>query len=156
NGSVFWHDPNYNSGGWNYVPNICAKDLSAGANGSVWFVTCTPDNDGSGGGFKVGMLTAVSPGVVGVQEGAGPTHATRIAVAPEGTPWIVNTLGDVYYRISQDPTVVGWGFRGGIKALDISISSHYIAYATGSGANAGRIYVRNDQPSATNTPAKAE
>src|SRR5690606_24450411 len=49
NGSVFWHSPNVNEGGWNWVQNLCARDLSFGANGALWFVTCTPDEGAAGG-----------------------------------------------------------------------------------------------------------
>jgi peptidoglycan hydrolase-like protein with peptidoglycan-binding domain len=150
NGSVWWHSANVSEGGWNNVQGFCAHDLSFGANGSLWFVTCTPDNDGPEGGFKVGKLIAIGltadTAVLGIQEGVGPTHARRIAVAPEGTPWIVNTLNDVWFRQSQDPNVAGWGSRQGVKANDIAISSDYFAFVTGTGANAGNVYVRNDQP----------
>jgi hypothetical protein len=117
---MFWHSANVAEGGWDHIPNICALDVGIGANGNVWFVTCTPDNDGPEGGFKVGkLIVAVTPtqAVFGVQEAVGPTHALRISVAPEGTPWIVNTLNDVWFRLSQDPAVAGWASAAASRPL---------------------------------------
>jgi len=150
-GDVWAHDANHTQGTWNKIPNLCAKDLGFSADGSLWFVTCTPDNGpGPVGGYKVGKLVivAVSSNQVAfaIEEGAGIAHATRIAVAPNGIPYIVNSDHEVWWRTSANPALSGWGWKYGVYATDISINSDSFVFVTGGGIDNGGLYILNEQP----------
>jgi hypothetical protein len=114
-------------------------DVAAGGNDDIWAVTCVTDLNGPEGGFTIAKRPAGSSVWT---TGTGTTHASRIAVAPEGTPWIVNVLGDIWVRSSNNPGVAGWVSRPGIKARDLAVSADYVAYATGTDE---KIYIRDDQ-----------
>jgi hypothetical protein len=144
---IYSHAADPNAGVWTEITGTfvedgspaCATDIAASADGSVWIVTCTPDTIGGGGGFKVAKF-----GLNGWTRGAGETHAKRIAVGPDGRPFIVNSLDDVWVRSSTDPGTAGW-FQGQnytLKARDIAISSDYILYGTGTN---GGVFIRDDQ-----------
>jgi peptidoglycan hydrolase-like protein with peptidoglycan-binding domain len=154
--ALYWHAADPSQGGWERLPNICAKDIGVGADNSVWFVTCTPDTSGAGGGFRVGKLVMVAVDLntvlFGVQEGAGEAHALRITVGPDGVPWIVNAQNRVQMRRSGDPAVAGFSNRGDVTASDITITptEDGTPYVTGIGAVSGvGVYVWNDQAAST-------
>ena len=73
-----------NASDWSQMPGE-ARDIGVGANGSVWVI----GKDKRGGGF-------------GIHEWAGNRWyrvvggATRIDVAPDGKPWVVNSSNKIY------------------------------------------------------------
>jgi Peptidase family M23/Tectonin domain len=69
---------------WQVLPgNGRANDIAAGGDGSVWVI----GNDPQLGGYGIYKHTASG---WQIQGGA----ATRIAVNPQGVPWVVNNIGD--------------------------------------------------------------
>jgi Tectonin domain/Papain family cysteine protease len=79
--------------GWDLQPG-CAKDIAVGAqgatNGALWVVGC----DKVSGGWSLHHWTGVFPHPWERIEGGG----TNISVAPDGRPWIVNDIGNIYRR----------------------------------------------------------
>lgn len=76
-----WH-----SGGGRLVEG-CARDIGIGANGATWVIGCNAAR--GGGGYEIFYY---SGGKWNKVEGG----AVRIAVAPDGTPWVANDRGNLY------------------------------------------------------------
>ncbi len=93
--------------GWTPVPGEKAQDIGVGADGSVWIVGNSPVF----GGFIIYRWTA-EKGYVRIDGGA-----TRIDVGPDGQPWVVNSINDIYRRVGDH-----WIRMPG-KARDIGIGS---------------------------------
>ena len=74
-------------------PIVMEEDTGVGADGSVWVIGT---NKVSGG---YGIFHLTGSGWQSVQGGA-----VRIAVAPDGHPWVVNDQGMIY----QHTTDRGW------------------------------------------------
>lgn len=107
------------------VPGF-AKQIAVGADGSVWAIT-------TDGGWDV---TAKWNGSTWVEDGGVAAH---IAVGPDGIPWCVKATGEIYRRVSGDPSVVGaysrtagWVLMPGMAA-DIAIGADSSVWALGLG-----------------------
>ncbi|MDB9311617.1 PA14 domain-containing protein [Spirulina sp. CS-785/01] len=98
---------------WQQLPGK-AKDISIGANGSMWMIGTNP----SGNGYGIYQWTDDNWQEVG---GA----ATQIAVAPDGTPWVVNSQGNIYKREGNH-----WK-QMSKKAKDISIDPDGMVWVIG-------------------------
>ncbi len=76
--------------------NACATSIAVGPNaygskyGSAWIIGCDAFNDGNGTIYQLQGSTWVKQG----------TGANRIAVSPEGTPWVLDWTGNIYRGIS--------------------------------------------------------
>jgi hypothetical protein len=86
------------SGSWVTVGG-CANDIGIGAAGDIWITNCTA----ASGGFRVSKWNGTS-WVQTSDSGAG----TRIAVAANGVPWLVNNLGRVFRRSSASTSPSTW------------------------------------------------
>ncbi len=90
NEGKIYHGHKDGSGWGNPLPG-CAKDIAVGANGAVWVVGCDQVN----GGWSLHHWIGVdSQRPWQRSEGGG----TNISVAPDGRPWIVNDIGNIYKR----------------------------------------------------------
>jgi len=90
---------------WKDLPGL-AKDIAVGADGTAWVIGAIAVN----GGFTIhrwdgGNWPAVDGGAV------------RIAVAPDGHPWVVNDAGQIYERVGDI-----WKIRPG-SAKDIAVGA---------------------------------
>lgn len=74
---------------WVLLPGL-AKDIGAGANGSVWVIGTTPV--GAGSDFSVHRWNGSGWDSFG---GGG----VAISVGPSGDPWLVNSAGSIFHRI---------------------------------------------------------
>jgi streptogramin lyase len=84
---------------WEKLPGS-ARDIAIGADGSVWSIGTLQFPDGDSPAQKwTGSDWALAPGGGGV----------RIAVDPQGIPWILNTLGAIYKASSSDVSTILWG-----------------------------------------------
>jgi hypothetical protein len=97
-----------------------AKTICIGADGST-YVLGTDDNSGNHSIFKL-----VNGSWVNI-----PGWATAIAVAPDGTPWVVNSLGNIFKRVSGSWSQLSGGAR------DISIGVDGTVYILGTDNNSG-------------------
>ena len=129
--------------GWQVLPG-CARDIGIGADGSVWAISCTP----------VGTKDFTIQKWNGAGWGQSDGHAVRIAVGPTGIPWVVNSIGDIYRRISSDVTSAGWQVLPGC-AKDIGIGVGNYAWAIGCGPVDGGfdVHAWNEQPATSGAPA---
>lgn len=116
--------------GWQQVQG-CAKDIAVGENGSAWILGCTPAKAGV---FPIYSLNGSQWNLVsGVA-------ATRIAVEPNGNPWIVGGDGKIFKRTDNS-----WQQVPGC-AKDIGVGrngSVWILGCTSAGANSFPIYSLN-------------
>lgn len=149
-GFIYSHAANKDDpGGWTLVPGR-AKDIAVGADGSVWIVTTTQDTNGSAGGFLVAKRSG-TPTNPTWTNAAGATHALRIAVAPDGTPWIADSQSNVRSH-SSTPNVSGWAAPPTDTGSyippvgDIVVSTDKQIFAAGMD---GIVYVRDDQSAGT-------
>jgi hypothetical protein len=100
------------AGGWEQLPGT-ALDIGIGANGDVWRITS------SGVSKYLADQNTWQPmldGIIGV----------RIAVAPDGSPWVVGPTGDLSHwedgewkRIAQHMRDVGVGSNGSVWTYQI-------------------------------------
>ena len=97
-----------------------ARDIAVGANGDVWLVDndAIPDSDANGG-----MIRRNTGGNTWDDLRTG-IRAVRIAVAPDGTVWMVNGKGEVY-SMKKDSSGSGDDVqvRGG-TARDIAVGAN--------------------------------
>ena len=99
------------TGTWQAGPTGCARDIGAGADGSVWVIGCDGTLDSSIFKLVGSQWTAVSVG----------GSASRIAVGPTGVPWVSNFSGTISRLSTSDPTTGRWSGLPG-TAHDIGIS----------------------------------
>lgn len=87
-------DPN--TGTWIWTTGyVCAQDIGAGADGTVWITHCnTPGtSDGAISRYSGRYGWSTFPGA-----------AVKVAVNPLGVPWVVNSNGSIYRMVSGN----GW------------------------------------------------
>ena len=77
--------------------NPGARDIAVGANGSIWAIGSEPFGDG----YRVLRYDGLHWS--GTQGGA-----VRVAVAPDGTPWVVTATGWIFHAAS-DSAGTTWG-----------------------------------------------
>jgi Tectonin domain len=73
---------------WRLLPGR-ARDIGVGADGSVWIIGTSPV--GAAGDFSIYRFAGTYWAVVS-------GGAVRIAVGPNGVPWIVNSAGQIFRR----------------------------------------------------------
>ena len=96
-----------------------ATDIGVGADGSVWVI-------GSNGG-SVHRFDRISGQF---EQTPGGAAGVRIAVQPDGIPWVVNSSGQIF-RKQNNGTAGGWDLMPGI-AKDIGIGADGSVWAIGS------------------------
>lgn len=110
------------SAGWQAMLGKTAKDISVGADGSVWIIGDEP----VAGGFAIYRLASDKSGWTKIDGGG-----VRIAVTPYGNPWVVNDAGDIYARINGK-----WTKKPG-SAKDIAIGPSGAVWVVGTNAAPG-------------------
>jgi hypothetical protein len=111
---------NRNSARWNHQPSIKwkqlpgqARDVGVGANGTAWIIGTSPvGSSGSGVDFGIYRWNGIN-NWEGVSGGA-----VRIAVGPDGMPWIVNAAGQIFHRVGNS-----WGRPLPGRAKDIGVGA---------------------------------
>jgi hypothetical protein len=109
------------SNGWQQLPGA-AIDISSGADGSL-FVIGTDNVPGGGGVYEFNFTT----GQWRFDNGAG----ERIAVGPDGQPWVVNSAQQIWRH-----TAGGWQHLPGL-AHDIGIGANGAAWIVGTNPEIG-------------------
>jgi hypothetical protein len=96
--------------GW-YELSGCAKSIGVGPNNTAWVLGCTNVGGGNYQSFKwVGYRWEMMTNPNGENLGSG----TQIAVDGNGTAWVVNSSGQVYYTSSQNGESTTWSlYKGG-------------------------------------------
>jgi hypothetical protein len=109
--------------GWRQVPGN-AHDIAFGADGSRWIIGSSP----TAGGFFIDYWNG--SGWTATEIGA-----LKIALAPAGDPWAVNSLYQVYHR----PGGVGgaWGYVPGVAANDVAVGRNGSVWVVTNTARAG-------------------
>ena len=107
-----------------------ANDIGVGADGSVWVIGTNPTT----GGFGIYRWTGVTWQAV---DGGG----TRIAVAPDGQPWVVNSSGLIFRRVGSTwqqlpggATDIGIGADGSVWVVGLDAGIYQWNGATGRGS----------------------
>ncbi len=101
---------------WQQRPGA-AKDVGVGADGSVWVIGV----NAVGGGFGIYRWNGTN--WTGIDGGA-----VRIAVAPDGAPWVVNDAGGIFQRTGSN-----WQQRPG-AAKDIGVGADGSVWVIGTNA----------------------
>jgi hypothetical protein len=104
---------------WSQLPGL-AYDIGVGANEQAWVIGTNP----TPGGFGIFRWTGSSWAAV---EGA----AVRIAVDPQGLPWIVNNAGNIFRRGASS-----WQLMPGL-AKDVGVGADGSVYIIGTNAVSG-------------------
>ena len=113
-----WRKPDGDpsNGGWQQMPGLAAR-IAIGGDGSVWV------SNAAGSVFKwdgnSNWIQAPASGV------------TRIAVTPQGIPWVINTSGQVWAKLDADPKTGFTRMPG--TASDVSVGPDGVVWATGVG-----------------------
>jgi hypothetical protein len=94
---------------WTTVPGVRARDIGVGANGAVWVIGYDPYL--VAGNYGIFVLNG---NTWNQTDGA----ATRIAVSPDGLPWVVETNGGIFRRKSNNT----WLYVTS-NGLDISVGA---------------------------------
>ncbi len=111
-----------------------ANDIGAGADGSVWKIGTTPAPPNTAD-HNISKWNGSSWDV----DTSG--YAVRISVAPDGTPWVVNALGNVFHKSSSSPSSGTWQYFPGLSASDIGVSAGGVwALSTTAVAGGFQIY----------------
>ncbi|WP_027268893.1 tectonin domain-containing protein [Leptolyngbya sp. PCC 6406] len=110
---------------WAEMPGK-AKDISVGADGSVWVIGTEPES----GGYSIYNWNGQGWNKVG-------GSAVRIAVAPDGTPWVVNSKGNIYKRENNV-----WRQMPG-QAKDIGIGADSSVWVIGTEPESGGYGIYN-------------
>ena len=99
---------------WKYLPGM-ATDVAAstGQDRSLWTIGKTAVN----GGFSIHKFNYVTNTFTVV-----PGGAVRIAVGPDGIPWVVNNLGQIFKRVNSQ-----WQQLPG-NAVDIAVGANGSVY----------------------------
>jgi len=100
---------------WKNVPGQ-AQDIGIGANGTVWVVGTNPIRGGYGLWYWDGGRFVADPA-----NGGG----VRIAVAPDGHPWVVNDAHEIYERVNGV-----WTQRPG-AGTDIAVGADGVVWKIG-------------------------
>ena len=93
---------------WNSLPGSATDvSVSVGANGSVWVIGTTTTT----GGYQIWSWT-------GSSWKSEPGGAVRIAVDPNGNPWVINNAQQIFYWVNGN-----WQLEPG-SAYDIGVGSN--------------------------------
>jgi streptogramin lyase len=102
---------------WNLLPGL-ANDIGVGANGSVWVI----GTQSTAGGDHIYQWNGSS----WIQEPS--ASGSRITVGPDGQPWVVNTSGQIWHRISSG----NWSLFSGL-GQEISVDFDNTPWVLGTG-----------------------
>ena len=109
-------DGNPSNSGWQQMPGQATR-IAIGGDGSVWV------SNAAGSVFKwdgnSNWIQAPASGV------------TRIAVTPQGVPWVINSSAQVWAKLDGDPKTGFTRMPG--TASDISVGPDGVVWATGAG-----------------------
>lgn len=105
---------------WKNLPGL-AKDIAIGKDGTVWIVGTNAIRGGFGLWYWDGGAFVADPA-----NGGG----VRIAVAPDGHPWVVNDANDIYERVNG-----AWVQRPG-SGTDIAVGGDGSVWKIGTTAAA--------------------
>src|SRR6185295_4420441 len=94
-----------------------ARDIGVGKDGSIWIISSAPGNDPVNEGYQVSRWNG-NP-TFGSWVGS-IMYAIRIAVDPDGKPWVVQGNGTIWRALSADPQTRLWETMPGL-AKDIAI-----------------------------------
>ena len=124
---------------WERRPG-CAVDLAIGADGSVWGVGCPA--------AAVGGRAIYRWNGVDWDEASGDQGGARVAVDPQGIPWLVDTAGNIYRRSTSTAEAGHWQLLPGV-ARDIAVSAGGTPWAVGAIQTLGgyKLYVWDESPS---------
>jgi hypothetical protein len=100
------------------------NDVAAGADGSVWYITGTPGT--------VGTTVRISGGSTEVLNHGG----KRIAVDPQGNPWIVDFNGKLWHLVGNSFQELSTGL-----ARDIAVAPNGIVWVIGTNSRNGSFQV---------------
>jgi hypothetical protein len=109
-----------------------ARDIGIGANNAVWMISATAAT----GGSKIFKWETNQ-----WLEASGNGGAVRIAVAPDGVPWVVANNGTIYTH-SANRTSGAWSVKPGC-ARDIGIGAEGSVWVTGCATPNAPIYKWN-------------
>jgi hypothetical protein len=108
-----------------------ANDIGAGADGSVWIISKTPINSE----FRIARFNGTSWDFTAELSGG-----VRIAVQPDGRPWVVQSNGLIWRRQVAAPGVAaGWDNIPG-SAKDIGIGADGSVWVIGSGTGDQQVF----------------
>ncbi len=105
---------------WKLISGVLAKDIGVGANGTVWII----GTKATRGGYAIYRWMENRFARV---DGA----AVRIDVGPWGTPWVVNSFGNIYRWVNKR-----WEHLPG-KAVDIGVGADGSAWVLGTSHTRG-------------------
>ena len=86
-------------------PDTTAWDIDVSPTEEVWIVSAAPHP--VQGNYLIKKLVGTW------QQEAGFAGAVRIAVSPQGIPWVITAAGEIYVRTSKDPATGTWQRRTG-------------------------------------------
>ena len=118
---------------WVKVPGF-ARDIGAGADGSIWAITKIAYQ----GGYEIAWWNEPAGGGCAVIDGG----AVQLSVDPQGNPWIVNDVGIIYRRSGSWKQLSGnWQPLSG-TARDIGVGADGSVWIVGTAPVAGgfKIY----------------
>jgi Matrixin/Putative peptidoglycan binding domain len=98
------------TGGWISRPGL-AKDIGVGADGSVWVI----GTNARPGGFGIYKWNG-STWIADASQGA----AVKIAVGPNGIPWVINDARNFFRYSTNDPLTGSWLHPTGVST-DLAI-----------------------------------
>lgn len=101
------------------VGGIAATDIAVGANGTTWITGTNP----LGGGYQVYQYTGNS---FAPTDGGG----VRVAVAPDGKPWVITSEGLIFRRTTNTASSGSWEQIGGQLASDIAVGGNGAVWIT--------------------------
>jgi hypothetical protein len=125
NGNIYRRSSSsVSSGSWTQVTG-CAKDITAGGDGSVWIVGCSSSANGLAHKWNSSTSTWTADAANGV--------GSRIAVGSSGVPWMVHSDGKIYRRSSSNVSSGSWVQLPG-AGRDIAIGDNKYAWLIGTGS----------------------
>ncbi|MCF0064775.1 M57 family metalloprotease [Dyadobacter sp. LJ419] len=113
---------------WKNLPGQ-ATDVAAstGTDRVLWMISKTPVN----GGFTINKFNYLTNSFTQV-----PGGGVRIAVGPDGTPWVVNNLGQIFKRVNSQ-----WQMQPG-NAHDIAVGADGSVYIVSTTPAAGGFAIK--------------
>ena len=99
---------------WQSANNGAGRDIGVGANNDVWAIG-TDQHPQAPNDFRIYKWRGSY-----WQRDSADGGAVRVAVAPDGVPWVVTSSGGIYKRTSSDPSTGSWAVQPGC-AHDIGI-----------------------------------
>ena len=146
NGAIYRRDTSatVDTGVWTRQPGL-ARDVGAGADGSVWIIgtNATP------GGNEIYKFNGTG---WDLSDGG----ALRITVGPDGVPWVVNINNHIFQKQTNSPFIAGWNELSGVS-VDVGINGgNYLWGIAGPvSGGAANVAVWDQQAAFGTAPAEA-